>query len=42
MAYEVQYDSVIVQGGVNFLLELLQTNLFVNVTVKQLMEGKVK
>lgn len=40
MAHEVQFNLPIVQEGVNFLLQLLQTQLFVNVTVKQLMEGR--
>jgi len=39
MAHEIQFNSTIIQEGVNFLLELLGTTLFVNVTVKQLMEG---
>jgi hypothetical protein len=39
MAHEVQFYSPLLQEGVNALLELLETKLFVNVTVKQLMEG---
>ncbi len=42
MAHEVQFYSPLLQEGVNALLELLGTKLFVNVTVKQLMEGKDK
>ena len=39
MAHEVQFYSPIFQEGINALLQLLETKLFVNVTVKQLMEG---
>jgi hypothetical protein len=39
MAHEVQFYSPLLQEGVNALLQLLETKLFVNVTVKQLMEG---
>ncbi|CAF3173289.1 unnamed protein product [Rotaria socialis] len=39
MAYEVQFYSKEMQEGINFFIELLETQLFVNVTVKQLMEG---
>lgn len=42
MAHQIQFNPPIVQESVNFLLQLLQTQLFVNVTVKQLMEGKQK
>jgi hypothetical protein len=40
MAHEIQFNSTKLQQAVSFLLELLDTKLFVNVTVKQLMEGK--
>jgi hypothetical protein len=39
MAHEAQFYSPILQEGINALLELIETKLFVNVTVKQLMEG---
>lgn len=41
MAHEIQFNSTLIQEGVNLLLQLLETKLFVNVTVKQLMEGKL-
>jgi hypothetical protein len=40
MAHEIQFNSTTIQEAVNFLLQLLETKLFVTVTVKQLMEGK--
>jgi hypothetical protein len=40
MAHEIQFNSTLIQEAVNFLLQLLETKLFVTVTVKQLMEGK--
>ncbi|CAF1189538.1 unnamed protein product [Rotaria sordida] len=39
MAHEVQFYTPVMQEGINFFIELLETKLFVNVTVKQLMEG---
>lgn len=42
MAHEIQFNSTRIQEAVNLLLGLLETTLFVNVTVKQLMEGKNK
>jgi hypothetical protein len=42
MAHEIQFNSTKLQEAVNILLELFETTLFVNVTVKQLMEGTGK
>jgi hypothetical protein len=42
MAHEIQFNSTRIQEAVNLFLHLLETTLFVNVTVKQLMEGKEK
>ncbi|CAF2494228.1 unnamed protein product [Rotaria sp. Silwood2] len=39
MAHEVQFYTPGMQETINFFIELLETKLFVNVTVKQLMEG---
>ncbi|CAF0936193.1 unnamed protein product [Adineta ricciae] len=39
MAHEIQFNSTKIQKAINVFLELLETKLFVNVTVKQLMEG---
>jgi hypothetical protein len=39
MAHEIQFNPTKIQEAVNILLQLLETTLFVNVTVKQLMEG---
>lgn len=41
MAHEIIYNFTDIQIAANFLLELLQTKLFVTVTVKELMEGNV-
>ena len=40
MAHEIQFNSTKIQEAINVFLELLDTKLFVNVTVKQLMEGR--
>jgi hypothetical protein len=42
MAHEVQFNSMKMQEAINILLQLLETTLFVNVTVKGLIEGKAK
>ncbi len=42
MAHEIQFNSTKIQEAVNILLQLFETKLFVNVTVKELMEGKAK
>jgi hypothetical protein len=42
MAHEVQFNSTEMQETINILLQLFGTTLFVNVTVKELMEGKAK
>ena len=42
MAHQIQFDSHFMQDAVNLILQLVRTRLFVNVTVKQLMEGKKK
>lgn len=41
MAHEVQFYSKDMQEAISLFIELLETKLFVNVTVKQLMEGRV-
>jgi hypothetical protein len=40
MSHQIQFNDIKIQEAVNLLLQLLETTLFVNVTVKQLMEGK--
>ena len=40
MAHEAQFYSAGMQDAVNILVELFETELFINLTVKQLMEGK--
>ncbi len=40
MAQEIQFNSSKIQTAINILLQLFETTLFVNVTVKQLMEGR--
>lgn len=40
MAHSIIHDFNEIQSAINIFLELLQTELFVRVTVKQLMEGK--
>lgn len=42
MAHEIIYNFTGIQAVMNIFLELLQTKLFVTVTVKELMEGKVR
>ncbi|CAF4452425.1 unnamed protein product [Adineta steineri] len=39
MAHEIQFNSSEIQKSINILLHLFGTKLFVNVTVKDLMEG---
>lgn len=39
MAQEIQFSPKLMQEGIDLLLDVLGTKLFVNVTVKQLMEG---
>ena len=40
MVYELSQGPPAVIPGINILLQLLETKLFVNVTVRDLMEGK--
>ncbi|CAF4390498.1 unnamed protein product, partial [Adineta steineri] len=39
MAHEIQFNSSEIQKSINIFLHLFGTKLFVNVTVKDLMEG---
>lgn len=39
MAHELQFYPTAMQEALSVFIDLLETKLFVNVTIKQLMEG---